>query len=203
MDQLGLVPKTSNLKELGLEIINKAYWNLSPAELTQETLNLNQGVLSDKGALVVNTGEFTGRSPKDRFIVCDENTEETVWWGDINIKFTPENFIKILKNPSYLLTYYQIRKLYAAPRYTPVETKLLKPAIQAIDPLSCVFMYKELFEKEIYKFKSNNPAPVIIDCGANIGLAIIYWKRLFPEAHIKHPVKFILNTPVTTYRFSK
>ncbi|MGB1039832.1 MAG: phosphoenolpyruvate carboxykinase (ATP), partial [Flavobacteriales bacterium] len=95
MDQLGLVPKTSNLKELGLENINKAYWNLSPAELTQETLNLNQGVLSDTGALVINTGEFTGRSPKDRFIVCDENTENSVWWGDINIKFTPENFDKL------------------------------------------------------------------------------------------------------------
>lgn len=95
MNELGLVPNTSNLKELGLENIDKAYWNLSPAELTQETLDLNQGVLSDTGALVIKTGEFTGRSPKDRFIVCDENTENSVWWGDINIKFTPENFDKL------------------------------------------------------------------------------------------------------------
>lgn len=95
MNELGLVPKTSNLKELGLGNIDKAHWNLTPEQLTQTALDLGQGRLSDTGALVINTGEFTGRSPKDRFIVCDEKTEESVWWGDINIKFTPENFDKL------------------------------------------------------------------------------------------------------------
>ena len=95
MNGLGLVPKTSNLKELGLGNIDKAHWNLTPEQLTQTALDLGQGRLSDTGALVINTGEFTGRSPKDRFIVCDEKTEESVWWGDINIKFTPENFDKL------------------------------------------------------------------------------------------------------------
>ncbi len=95
MNELGLVPKTSNLKELGLGNIDKAHWNLTPEQLTQTALDLGQGRLSDTGALVINTGEFTGRSPKDRFIVCDEKTEESVWWGDINIKFTPENFYKL------------------------------------------------------------------------------------------------------------
>ena len=95
MDQLGLVPKTSNLKELGLGNIDTALWNLTPADLTEETILRGQGVLSDTGALVINTGEFTGRSPKDRFVVCDEKTENSVWWGDINIKFTPENFDKL------------------------------------------------------------------------------------------------------------
>ena len=95
MNELGLVPKTSNLKELGLGNIDKAHWNLTPEQLTQTALDLGQGRLSDTGALVINTGEFTGRSPKDRFIVFDEKTEESVWWGDINIKFTPENFDKL------------------------------------------------------------------------------------------------------------
>ncbi len=95
MNELGLVPNTSNLKELGLGKIDKAHWNLTPEELTQKTIDLGQGKLSDTGALVINTGEFTGRSPKDRFIVCDDKTEESVWWGDINIKFTPENFDKL------------------------------------------------------------------------------------------------------------
>lgn len=97
MNELGLVPNTSNLKELGLGNIDKAFWNLSPEELTKITVDLGQGRLSDTGALVINTGEFTGRSPKDRFIVCDENTEKSVWWGDINIKFTHENFDKLHK----------------------------------------------------------------------------------------------------------
>lgn len=95
MDELGLVPNTSNLKELGLGNVETALWNLSPADLAEETIILGQGLLSDKGALVIETGEFTGRSPKDRFIVCDEITEKEVWWGDINIKFTPENYNKL------------------------------------------------------------------------------------------------------------
>ena len=97
MNELGLVPNTSNLKELGLGNVETVLWNLSPADLTEETIVLGQGLLSDTGALVIETGEFTGRSPKDRFIVCDETTEEAVWWGDINIKFTTENFNKLYK----------------------------------------------------------------------------------------------------------
>ncbi len=104
MDELGLVPNTSNLKELGLGNVDTALWNLTPADLTEETILRGQGVLSDTGALVVNTGEFTGRSPKDRFIVCDETTEQAVWWGDINIKFTPENFNKLYGKITAYLT---------------------------------------------------------------------------------------------------
>ncbi len=104
MDELGLVPKTSNLKELGLGNIDTAFWNLTPADLTEETILRGQGVLSDTGALVINTGEFTGRSPKDRFVVCDENTEDSVWWGDINIKFTPKNFDKLYGKITAYLT---------------------------------------------------------------------------------------------------
>ena len=84
MDQLGLVPKTSNLKELGLGNVDTALWNLTPADLTEETILRGQGVLSDTGALVINTGEFTGRSPKDRFVVCDEKTEDSVYDVDFN-----------------------------------------------------------------------------------------------------------------------
>ena len=50
------------------------------------------GKLSNTGALSIDTGEFTGRSPKDRFIVKDSITEETIWWGDINIPFDSNKF---------------------------------------------------------------------------------------------------------------
>lgn len=98
--------------------------------------------------------------------------------------FTPENFLHILKNPSYLVTYYHIRKLYSTKRHSEVTTNILTPSIVSVDALSCVFMYKEIFEKEIYKFNFSATNPVIIDCGANIGLAILYWKRQFPNAKI-------------------
>jgi phosphoenolpyruvate carboxykinase (ATP) len=69
-----------------------AHWNLSPKELAEITVAKKQGVIASNGALAVNTGEFTGRSPKDRFIVKDDITKDTVWWGDINIPFEPDKF---------------------------------------------------------------------------------------------------------------
>lgn len=59
--------------------------NLQPAALVESTIRQGQGQLSSTGALVVKTGKYTGRSPKDRFIVKDNITENTVDWGDINI----------------------------------------------------------------------------------------------------------------------
>jgi phosphoenolpyruvate carboxykinase (ATP) len=66
--------------------------NLTPAALVQRTIELKQGKLSSSGALAVNTGKFTGRSPKDRFIVEDETTSKTVAWGNFNIPISTESY---------------------------------------------------------------------------------------------------------------
>lgn len=93
MDVFGKKGNNTNLSEsIGLKNLGNQFWNLSPAELVEDTIINGQGVLTDTGAIAIETGEFTGRSPKDRFVVCDEKTENAVWWGDINIKFTPEKF---------------------------------------------------------------------------------------------------------------
>ena len=63
MNEYGLRPKTANLNQLGLSNISNAYWNLTPAELIEETVILGMGVLTDTGAVAIDTGEFTGRSP--------------------------------------------------------------------------------------------------------------------------------------------
>ena len=53
---------------------------------------MGEGVLNDTGALVINTGEFTGRSPKDKFIVKDEITADTVHWNEFNIPIEEKYF---------------------------------------------------------------------------------------------------------------
>lgn len=71
------------LNQLGLT--NKQiHYQLNPDELIQDTLRLDGGALSDTGALVVNTGEFTGRCPKDRFILQDDITAVTIDWNEFN-----------------------------------------------------------------------------------------------------------------------
>jgi phosphoenolpyruvate carboxykinase (ATP) len=92
MQEFGLKPAHTGISELGILSAEKVYWNLSPAELVEQALANGEGSLTDTGALMCDTGEFTGRSPKDRFIVKDQKTQDTVWWGDVNIAFSEEKF---------------------------------------------------------------------------------------------------------------
>lgn len=87
------IVKSLSLTRYGLkngeEQIN---YQLSPEDLQRHSVAKGLGEETASGVLVVNTGEFTGRSPKDRFIVKDEVTQNEVWWGDINLPFAPEKF---------------------------------------------------------------------------------------------------------------
>ena len=88
---LNEAPLTAVAK-LGLKTTKPVHYQLSPKELTEQTLQRKEGVLNDTGALVVKTGEFTGRSPKDKFIVKDDITADTVHWNDFNIPIEPKYF---------------------------------------------------------------------------------------------------------------
>jgi phosphoenolpyruvate carboxykinase (ATP) len=91
-----MVDHTKNTKTIALESYGiknaKVNYQLSSDELHKLTIDKGQGVESTSGALAVNTGEFTGRSPQDRFIVKDDITKDRVWWGNINIPFDSNRF---------------------------------------------------------------------------------------------------------------
>jgi phosphoenolpyruvate carboxykinase (ATP) len=81
-----------DLSEYGLRNLDRVNWNLEPAALMELALRRREGHLARNGALVVRTGQFTGRSPKDKYIVLDETTASTVNWGAVNQPMHPENF---------------------------------------------------------------------------------------------------------------
>jgi len=81
-----------NLSKSRLRSTESIHYQLGPEELIADTLRLHQGALNNTGALVIRTGEFTGRSPKDRFIVRDSETEKTVNWNEFNIPLEPKFF---------------------------------------------------------------------------------------------------------------
>jgi phosphoenolpyruvate carboxykinase (ATP) len=91
MNYKGIVPNSSDLSRYGIRDA-KAFWNLNPEDLAQISVDKGMAVFTSTGAIALDTGEFTGRSPKDRFIVRDSITENAVWWGDINIGFDPAAF---------------------------------------------------------------------------------------------------------------
>jgi phosphoenolpyruvate carboxykinase (ATP) len=111
-----------SLLRMGLKNIDKIRYQLSPEELIQDTLRRGEGVLNDTGALVIRTGEFTGRSPKDKFIVKDEFTADSIHWNDFNIAIEPTYFDIIHEK---ILAYFEklpelwVRDCYACadPRY--------------------------------------------------------------------------------------
>ena len=87
---------TRYLNELGLDASTIIHYQLTAEELVQDTLRIGEGVLNDSGALIINTGEFTGRSPKDKFTVKDNLTAGTVHWNDFNIPIE-EKYFQIIR----------------------------------------------------------------------------------------------------------
>jgi phosphoenolpyruvate carboxykinase (ATP) len=68
------------------------YTDLAPAMLIEESIQRDEGVLSDTGALLVTTGKRTGRSPADRFIVKESSSEARIDWGSVNRPFASDKF---------------------------------------------------------------------------------------------------------------
>jgi phosphoenolpyruvate carboxykinase (ATP) len=84
-------------------------WNLAPAALVEEALAAGEGQLAANGALVVRTGQFTGRSPRDKYIVRDETTQSAVHWGAVNQPMDSEVFDRLF---SRLARFLRDKKLY-------------------------------------------------------------------------------------------
>src|SRR5438067_11694196 len=91
----GVPPASDALAEHGLHNINDAFWNLGAPQLVEHAVRRREGSLAADGALVVRTGQFTGRSPKDKFIVHDETTDRSVQWGPVNQPMTEAHFERI------------------------------------------------------------------------------------------------------------
>jgi phosphoenolpyruvate carboxykinase (ATP) len=86
-----LIPE-GNWVKIGLKNTDSIHYQSTPDELVQDTLRMGEGTLTDTGALAIRTGEFTGRSPKDKFTVKDEITANTVHWNNFNIPIEEKYF---------------------------------------------------------------------------------------------------------------
>ncbi len=80
------------LDKQGIATNATQHWNLGTAPLVEHALRRGEGVLAAEGPLVVETGKHTGRSAKDKFIVRDAETENSVWWGKTNVAMSPAHF---------------------------------------------------------------------------------------------------------------
>ena len=88
------IPKNV-LFNLGLKSAENIYYQLSPQKLISQAIEKGEGVLSDTGALVIDTGEFTGRSPEDKFIVKDPITSSIIDWNKFNLPIEEKYFDRL------------------------------------------------------------------------------------------------------------
>lgn len=149
------ITKTISLETYGIRNA-RVHYQLTAEELHEETIRLGQGKETNFGALAINTGKFTGRSPKDRFIVKDEVTKDRVWWGDINIPFDPDKFDKLYDK---VTQYLSKKEVYARDAYACAE-KGYRLNIRVINefPWSNMFafnMFLRPSEEQLENFKED------------------------------------------------
>jgi len=100
------------LEKQGIATKAKVFANLLRAPLVEHAVDNGEGMLAVDGPLVVETGKHTGRSAKDKFIVRDAETENSVWWGKTNVAMSPAHFDALKED--FLKAVAEKEKLYVA-----------------------------------------------------------------------------------------
>ena len=95
--------KELGFDKLGLHNVKEVHRNLSVEELVKETVENGEGVIGPRGATIIDTGKYTGRSPKDKYIVNEPTSSENIWWGDVNQKLDETIFDKLYNK---IINYY-------------------------------------------------------------------------------------------------
>lgn len=154
MDNYALFTKSISLKNIGIENATIQY-QLSPEKLHDLTIPYGQGIEVSTESLAVNTGEFTGRSPKDRFIVKDDITKDQVWWGNVNIPFEPAAFEALYNKVTAYLSHKEIfvRDSYVCsdPNYR------LNVRVITETPWANLFCYNMFLRPEINELENFTP----------------------------------------------
>jgi phosphoenolpyruvate carboxykinase (ATP) len=183
---LMLEAPTGALAELGLKTTQPVHYQLNPAELTEQTVKRNEGVLNDTGALVIKTGKFTGRSPKDKFTVKDELTADSVHWNNFNIPMDEKNFFQLKEK---MIKYLSGKEIWVRDCFACAEEDYkLRLRVINEDPASNMFCYNMFIrptEKQLDGFTPHwhiiqapgfkaNPA---VDGTANENFAVLSFKH--------------------------
>ncbi|MBT8228796.1 MAG: phosphoenolpyruvate carboxykinase (ATP) [Bacteroidia bacterium] len=154
MQQTGIKNPNASLPDYDINNWKYAFWNLNPIELIEQTLRRSEGTLTHNGTLSIKTGKFTGRSPKDRYIVKDKKTENTVDWNEINQEISTEHYLN-LKND--LIEYLNGKDLFIKDAGLCADKKhQINIRVIAEQPYSAQFvhnMFIRLSEDELLHFE--------------------------------------------------
>jgi len=160
MQELGLKSDDASVESLGIQNAT-AHWNLSSEKLADISVEKNMAKRTSAGAIAIDTGKFTGRSPKDRFIVKDEITKDAVWWGDINIPFDADKFDKLYDK---VTDYLSGKELYVRDAYACSDPNY-RTDIRVVNeyPWSNMFVYNMFIRPSEDEIKTFDPEWTVVN----------------------------------------
>lgn len=150
-EHLGHKNTEDELDNYGIKEPARVYWNLTPPELYEEIARRYEGVLSEHGALIVDTGEHTGRAAKDKAIVNEPGSYDKVFWGDVNKEFSQENFNALKER---MMAHARGRDLFVQDTFVGADPKYKLP-VRTITELS----WHSLFARTMFISNHKDIAP--------------------------------------------
>jgi len=150
-EHLGRKNTSYELDNYGIKEPARVYWNLNTPELYEEIARRREGVFSNYGAILVDTGEFTGRAAKDKAIVRESDSENKVFWGDVNKDFPQEKFNALKER---MMAHAKGRELFVQDTFVGADPKYRLP-IRVITELS----WHSLFARTMFISNSGETEP--------------------------------------------
>lgn len=161
MQTLGNQQSSYGLENHGIRNVNSVYWNLSTPLLYEEAIRRREARLAHLGPLLVRTGQHTGRSPNDKFIVNEPSSADKVWWGKVNKPMEPAKFETLHRR---MLAYLQGRDLFVQDCFAGADPNYRLP-IRVITEMA----WHSLFARDMFiqaspeELTSHVPQFTIID----------------------------------------
>ena len=138
----GIVSNGPTPDDQGWSGTGARHWNLAPASLVEQAILRGEGVLTDSGALAFRTGQYTGRSPEDKFIVLEPSVEGEVDWGKVNRPFDPAKFDALLER---VRDHLRGREVWVQDAFAGTD-----PALRLPIRVVCERAYHALFARQLF-----------------------------------------------------
>ena len=156
------VERTYGLNALGIERAGRIHWNLGPAALYEEALRRREGALAADGPLVCRTGQHTGRSPNDKFVVREASSERHIHWGSVN-RSLEESAFEVLHRD--MMAYLRDKELFVLDAWAGTDPMFRMP-IRVVTE----FAWHNLFARNMFlpenddaRRRSHQPEFTVID----------------------------------------
>lgn len=143
------------LSALGISNVGDVYRNLSVAELVEHTVVRGEGVLASNGALCIETGKYTGRSPQDKYIVDEPSIHDEINWGEVNVPISVQAFENLYRKA---LAYVQGRDLYVFDGFVGAD-EAYQMGVRVVTefPAQCLFSNQLFIRPSEEELKSHRP----------------------------------------------